>query len=179
MHRPVPILLLTCAIGAVAPATTYSRETTADLVRRAERVCCVRCLSVEARKAPRNGIVYTHVRLRLLEDLKGSADSIIELRIAGGRAGGVETIVAGMPRFRRGEETVLILGQRNRSGYRVVLQANRGVLPLVRDKQGRRRVNASVTGIKELKGARSVSLDLFRRSIKRVVREHERKERVR
>ena len=171
MHRPLTVLVAAGLLGAAAPATTFRRETTADLVRRAERVCSVLCESIEPRRDPRSGFVFTHVRLRVLEELKGRvASATIELRIPGGRVGGVETIVAGMPRFKPGTESVVLLGARNREGYRVLLQGRGGVLPLLKDRRGRRCVAARVTGMAELKGRRVVTIDDFRASVKRVLR---------
>jgi len=167
---PRPLTALGCALLLVAPlaATTFTDETTADLAARADRVCCARCESVEARRDPRTGIVFTYVRLRLLEDLKGRVEDVsFELRLAGGKADGVETVVAGMPRFAAGQESVLLLGGRNRDGFRVALQAHRVVLPLVRDKAGNRRLRAAVSGFSELEGKRKVSLDDFRGALRR------------
>ena len=162
---------LVCLAAALAPATTFSRETTQDLVLRARQVCCAACEEVEARRDPVSGMVFTHVRLRLLEDLKGqSPSSSIRLRIVGGRAGGVETVVAGMPTFRPGEESILLLGAANRAGYPVVLQARRGVLRLRRDKRGDRYLATPVSGIKELRGRQRISLDAFRGAVKRLAR---------
>jgi hypothetical protein len=112
------------------------------------------------------------VRLRLLEDMKGSGGgTTIELRLPGGRADGVETVAPGMPRFEAGKEQVLLLGKRNAAGYPVLIQASGGVLPLKKDREGRRHLAVPVTGVKELEGAREVSLDAFRSAVKRIVRE--------
>jgi hypothetical protein len=158
--------------AAGAPATTFSRETTQDLVLRAQRVSCATCERVEMRRDPKLGLVFTHVRLRLLEDLKGgSAGPTIELRVVGGRDGEVETVVAGMPRFKVGQEAIYLLGARNRAGYPVLLQGRRGVLPLRRGAREQRVLAARVTGIAELRGKSRVSLDAFRGAVRRLVRE--------
>ncbi|MHC4135009.1 MAG: hypothetical protein ACYTDU_09905 [Planctomycetota bacterium] len=158
--------------AALAPATTFSRETTQDLVLRAERVSCATCERVEMRRDPRLGLVFTHVRLRLLEDFKGvSTAGTIELKVVGGRDGDVETVVAGMPRFKLGQEAIYLLGARNREGYPVLLQARRGVLPLRRGPREQRFLAARVSGIAELRGKLHVSLDAFRGAVRRLVRE--------
>lgn len=158
--------------AAIAPATTFSRETTGDLVRRAQRVSCAICERVEMRRDPRSGLVFTHARLRLLEDLKGASPSrTIELRVVGGRDGDVETVVAGMPRFKVGQEAIYLLGPRNRQGHPVVLQARRGVLPLRRGPREQRFLAARVSGIAELRGKPRVSLDAFRGAVRRIERE--------
>ena len=172
MIRQFPLAAaLVCLAAALAPATTFSHETTGDLVVRARQVCCVSCEEVEARRDPVSGLVFTHVRLRLLEDIKGrAAASSIRLRIVGGRAGGVETKTLGMPTFRPGEESILLLGPANSRGYPVLLQARRGVLSLKRDKRGGRYVVTRVSGIPELRGKRHVTLDAFRGAVKRLER---------
>lgn len=163
---------LICLAAAMAPATTFSRETTRDLVLRAQRISCAACESVEMRRDPRLGVVFTHVRLRLLEDLKGaSSTGTIELKVVGGRVGDVETVVAGMPRFQVGQEAIYLLGAPNREGRPVLLQARRGVLPLRRGPREQRFLATRVSGISELRGKRRVSLDAFRGAVRRLVRE--------
>lgn len=172
MRRPLFGLLL---LAAATPATTFAPATTEDLVRGAERVCCALCEEVEELLEP-SGLVFTHVRLRLLEDMKGAGPGgEIRLRIAGGTAGGVTTKVEGMPRFRAGEESVLLLGRTNARGYPVVVQGARGVLRMRKDEQGRRYVADPVTGLDELREMRRVLLADFRGAVRRVAREEEEK----
>jgi len=169
MRLRLPLL----AFLLVAPpltATTFERVTTAELTRRAERVCVVRCDSCRAERDRRSGLVYTVVRLRLVEDIKGrSAGSTIELRLVGGEADGVRTVVVGMPRFRAGEESILLLGKRNRAGFPTVVAARRGMLRLGRDKQGARYLRDAVTGFEDLKTAKAkrIGLDSFRAACKK------------
>lgn len=166
MHRFWLAGLLACLLPAVAPATTFPRLSTADLVRRAERVSCAACETCEERRDPRSGIVFTHVTLRLLEDIKGRSPSgTIRLRYPGGTDGGVRTVVAGMPRFTPGEESILMLGRTNAEGYPVLVQATHGVVPLKRDTRGRRFLGRRVTGL-SIEGTGPVSLDAFRGAVR-------------
>jgi len=172
MHRVLTVGVFACLLAATAPGTTFSRETTADLIVRSERVCCAIVDGQEARRDPRTGFVFTHVRLRLLEDLKGRTEgSEIELRLPGGRADGIETVAVGVPRFAQDQEAVLMLGPRNRDGFPVVLQGERGVLRLSADDEGRRCLCQPVTGLTELEGERRVTLDRFRAALRRVLRD--------
>lgn len=172
MHRPQAALAFALLMAAAAPGTTLSGETTRDLVLSAERICCAAVESVESRKDPRSGFVFTHVRVRLLEQMKGTSEApVIELRLPGGRADGLETTAPGMPRFEVGAEAVLLLGPRNRDGFPVVLQASGGVLPLRADKAGRRCLRVPATGFKELLGEQELTLDSFRAAVGRVLRE--------
>jgi hypothetical protein len=164
MHRTAAAALL---LAATLPATTFERVSTAELARRARRVCAVQCESCRAARDPDSGVVFTHVRLRLLEDLKGrSAGSVIDLRIVGGEADGVKFVVAGMPRFRAGEESVLLLGAANRAGYPTLVAARRGMLRLQRDEEGRRFLRDPVDGFASLEGKRRVELAQFRAAIR-------------
>ncbi len=172
MTRLTLRVAVVCLFAGATPATTFQRLSTRDLVNMAERVCCVRCEGVEQRLDARSGLVFAHVRLRLLEDIKGRTEgSVVELRLVGGRVGNVVTDVVGMPKFKRGGECVLILGKKNRLGYPVVVQAGRGAFDLRRDKQGRRHLTRAVTGLPGLPDDRRVSLDAFRDAVKRVVRD--------
>jgi hypothetical protein len=174
MHRPLAVGAFALLMAAAAPGTTFSAETTADLIVKAERICCAVVDGAEARRDPRTGFVFEHVRLRLLEDIKGRTEgSVIELRLPGGRADGVVTVAPGMPRLKTGQEAVLLLGARNRDGFPVVLQAAGGVLPLRAEASGRRCLCAPVSGMKELEGERQVTLDSFRASVKRLLRARE------
>ena len=176
IQRFLPLAFVCLLCATASRATTLPADSTAELVLQAERVCCATCESVEARVDARTGLVFTHVRLRLLENLKGSGSSDqVELRIVGGEVGGIRTVVAGLPRFKAGRESVLMLGRRNRLGYRVLVAGSRGVLPLKADERGQRRLTGRVTGLGELSGKHGVSLDEFRAAVKRVLEEDKRR----
>lgn len=164
-----------CLLAGATPATTFERLTTLDLVHLAERVCCVRCESVETRLDPASGLVFTHARFVVLEDMKGRGEgSILELRVVGGEANGVRTVVAGMPAFRRGGECVLLLGKRNRGGYPVVVAAARGTIGVRRTKKGERYLARSVDGFADLPNDARVGVADFSDAVKRAVRKRER-----
>ena len=122
--------------------------------------------AVEARRDARSGFIFTYVKLRLIEDLKGrSASTTVNLRLIGGKVDGIELVVVGMPQFKKGGESVLLLGKTNRAGYPVVMEARRGTLPIVRDKKGKPYLSGRITGFNDLKGR--VSLDAFRTALQR------------
>ena len=164
-----------CLLAGATPATTFDRATTLDLVHLAERVCCVRCESVETHLDPASGLVFTHARFVLVEDMKGGGKKgVLELRVIGGEAAGVRTIVSGMPRFRKGGECVLFLGKKNRGGYPVVVQAARGSIGVRRTKKGERYLARPVDGFADIKGHARVGLADFSEAVKRAVRKKER-----
>jgi len=164
-----------CLLAGATPATTLSPTTTKDLVHLAQRVCCVRCESVEARLDRVSGLVFTYARFKLIEELKGAGDpGVIELRVVGGEAGGIRTVVAGMPTFRPSGECVLFLGKKNRLGYPVIVQAGRGAIGLRRTKQGVRIMARAIDGFEELKGRKRVTLARFSTAVRGAVREKKR-----
>ncbi|MGQ0614871.1 MAG: hypothetical protein ACT4PV_14140 [Planctomycetaceae bacterium] len=163
----VPGTLVLWTLALAAGATTLEERTTCEMVARAERIACVACESVEARRDPRSGAVFTHVTLRLLEDWKGGgAGGVIRLRLVGGRDGPISTEVPLMPEFRPGEECVLFLGKRNDLGYDTVEFARRGVLRMEADETGARRFRDPVSGFSGLGGARRLLLEEVRTAIR-------------
>jgi len=167
MHR----ILAFGILAATAAATTLPADTTRDLVRTSERICCVRCESCEARVDPRSGIVFTHTRFRLMEHLKGDgAGDVVELRLPGGRVGNRETRVPGMPTFKPGRESIVFLGPRNELGHPVLMLASRGVVSLRREEDGTRVLASPVNGFADLAGHSRIALDEFRRVVRAEVR---------
>ncbi len=175
MNQQLRVVACLLACGAAGFATTYSNETTAALAIRATQVCCVRCERVEPQRDPRSNLVFSIITLRVLETIAGThRGPTLKLRLIGGRADGVETRVAGMPKFRVGGECVLLLGKKNRAGFPVVLQAARGAIPLRASKNGVRYVESFVTGFSGLRGPR-MTLDTFRAAVKNAVRQAQKK----
>jgi len=173
MHRLAAAALL---LVATSPATTFEPVTIATLAQRAERVSAVRCESCRPELDRESGLVFTHVRLRLLEDFKGrSATGVVELRLVGGEVDGVRTVVAGMPRFVPGEESVLLLGKTNQAGFATVLAARRGMIRLRRDEDGARVLRDPVDGFAALRGKRKVALSDFRAALRQAEREAQEK----
>jgi hypothetical protein len=176
MTRPTRIALAVVILASVAGATTIRRETTAQSVDRSEVVCHVRCEDVEARLDRRLGIVFTYVELRCIEDFKGRTGArTFRLRLAGGRDGKTETVVPGMPRFRVGEECVLLLGKPNRDGYRTVVRARAGVLRLKKDERGRMRLRGAISGFESLANRTNVPASDFGDAVRNRVREQARR----
>jgi len=159
IHRTIPVGTVVCLLSLAVGATTLPKRTTRDLLERSDRVCCVECNSCEARLDRASGIVFTHVRFTVLEEMKGAGERSFEIRIPGGEAGGVRTVVVGMPRFTRGQESVLFLKRTMTSGTSVdrpaktrwvVSLAHRGHVPIRKDKSGKRRLTGFVTGFRDL-----------------------------
>jgi len=159
----VPVGVFAGSIGA----TTFEPVSMAELAHRAVRVVAVRCVGCRAMRDVESGFVFTEIEFSLLEDLKGrSASPRFRLRLAGGTADGVKTVVVGMPTFRPGSEYIVLLGKENRSGYPTLVAARRGVVRLVRDKEGKRHLKRGVSGFDDLAKVRRISLALFRTALR-------------
>ena len=173
-HKITSVAAVVCLLSLAVGATTLPKKTTRDLLEGSDRVCCVECASCEARLDRATGIVFTHVRLSVLEELKGGGEKTFEIRIPGGEAGGVRTVVAGMPRFRPGQEAVLFLKRATEAGSAVggpvnrrwiVSLAHRGHVPIEKDKSGKRRLTGFVTGFRDIAPVRT-GLDEFRTAVR-------------
>jgi len=166
------LAIVTLFVEAPLPATTFENVTTAELARRSLNVAVVKCESCRAERDRQSGLVFTRVRLRLLEDLKGrTAGSTIELRLVGGELDGVRTVVVGMPVFRIGEESIVLLGKRNSGGFPTIVAARRGMVRLGRDKKGARYLRDAVTGFDALpRSKRKVDLQSFRSAFRTAMR---------
>lgn len=163
------LVLVGILAGSVA-ATTFEPVSTAELAHRAVRVAAVRCVDCRATRDAQSGLVFTEIEFQLLEDLKGrSAKTRFRLRLAGGEADGVKTVVVGMPTFAPGGEYVVLLGKHNRSGYPTLVAARRGVVRLLRDKNGKRELKRHVTGFDDLtkQTTAHVSLASFRSALRK------------
>ncbi len=172
----VVVLLWAVPIGA----TTFSRATVSDLVKKSRNVCCGRCVAVEARVDARSGFVFTYATMRIVEDLKGRAAAAeIVVRVPGGTANRRTTVVPGMPRFKPGESCVLLLGKKSKAGYPVFMEGGRGLLPLMKDRRGVWRLRDAPSGFPELKSEAGVTLDAFGKAVRALVRKEEAKARAR
>lgn len=102
---------------APARATTLARLTLDELAGHADAVARVRCTSANAQWI--GGAIWTVTRAEVVETLKGSPPAQIEIRLPGGRVGGLATAVDGAPRFRPGEEVFVFLERSPAGGYTV------------------------------------------------------------
>src|SRR5262245_52958771 len=101
-------LILSCAPGANATVARIPTDT--EMIVSSRAIVRARILSLTCGLDPSQAIVYTYVRLRVREFLKGAIDSTeIVLKEPGGQAGTRGTIFSGSPEFTAGEEVVLFL----------------------------------------------------------------------
>lgn len=104
-------------LAAAAGATTLARMSVGQMTQAAALVARVRCDGSEA--VTTNGEIWTVTRFEVLEAWKGHAPRRIEVRLPGGHAGHLISLVPGVPRFFPGEEAVLFLEPARAGGYSV------------------------------------------------------------
>ena len=99
--------------GDVRPLTTL------QVFNLSTRVVLARCRSVEARKVT-GGNIFTFLEFEIIDVVKGPNDTVLALRLLGGRVGDAEISSSNIPSFKTGEEVVLFLGRENQDGYPTV-----------------------------------------------------------
>jgi hypothetical protein len=93
--------------GAVA--TTVSKLSLEELVRKSGRIILGRCLSTESRWNQGNTLIYTYSKVAVTENFKGQAGGFVNVVTVGGTVDGITQTVSGMPQFEQDEEVVLFL----------------------------------------------------------------------
>src|SRR5438034_2443862 len=111
-YMKVSSLLLTiCAVvccAARAQASAFTIPTDDDLVIGARAIVRGRVLSVSCQLDDQTGRVFTYVRLRVREVLKGQiSDREIVLKEQGGQTGNRGSVIFGTPGFEKGESALL------------------------------------------------------------------------
>jgi hypothetical protein len=101
------VLALLALLAAAATATTLQRMSLDELAASSPAVARARCLSTASRWE--GGHIWTFTEFEVLESLKGNLPGRIQVRLVGGRVGGLHSTVDGAPRFAPGEEAYLLL----------------------------------------------------------------------
>ncbi len=109
--------LMLMAIGAVpAWATTVKTFAFEEMCETAQTIVHVRCLARKNAIFPKRKGIFTQTRFRVLEVVKGQADSEMVLVLPGGEWEGRRTYVPGIPQFAADKETVLFLSKTDNFG---------------------------------------------------------------
>jgi|688.fasta_scaffold00952_26 hypothetical protein len=96
--------------------------------------------TVRSRRTPQGGI-ETEIRMRVLRRHQGRGGVSETFRIPGGiLPDGSGLLIPGMPRFTEGEELLLFLSAESQRGLRVPVGLDQGAWRIVRDAQGRKRL---------------------------------------
>ncbi|MGH7492181.1 MAG: hypothetical protein ACREOO_07280 [bacterium] len=102
-------------LGFVCAASLLAQEsrpiTTKELVERAQKIVVGEVIKQHSAWDDLGREIYTYSTLRVQRIIKSErADSILIIRQLGGKAGNIESHVAGAPRFATGERVLLMLG---------------------------------------------------------------------
>ena len=127
--------------AAVATATTVQKFSLQELTQKSSAIVMAKVEDTYSRREAQGGEIYTYITLRVLEPVKGmKGETSVTIRQIGGRVDNLESIVSGMPSFRKDEEVVLFLTARDVAGYPWVMGLEQGKYSVVTDEKGRKSV---------------------------------------
>jgi hypothetical protein len=132
MSRTLSILVLALAMAIATPllATTVTKMELPELVGTSDSIVQGRVESVDARYE--NKMVYTYISVRVDDPLKGDRRRAVVVRQLGGRIGAMNMWVAGMPKFKAGDQVIVFLRDR-KNGTFDVIGLNQGKYDIVDD----------------------------------------------
>jgi predicted secreted protein len=131
---------------STAGATTVLKLSLKDLAKKSDSIVRAR-VEDEVARYDTNKEIYTYFTLRVLEPVKGSKkDDIITIRQLGGVVDHIASIVPGTPSFKKGEEVVVFLTQKDAAGYPWVMGLQQGKYSVSQDENGQKRVRNELDG---------------------------------
>jgi len=134
--------------GSTVSATTVLKLSMKDLARKSDTIVRARVEDAVARYDT-NKEIYTYFTLKVLDPVKGSRkDDIITIRQLGGVVDHIASIVPGMPTFKKGEEVVVFLTQKDAAGYPWVMGLQQGKFTISQDENGQKNVRNELDGTK-------------------------------
>jgi len=129
------VLLLVFSSFKNLYATNLKAFTKTDLIHGADSVIIGEVLDEYSDWDSSGKFIITYVKLRVLEDIKGSEEGAAEIIVKrpGGKVGDREMIIHGAPKFRKGEKTLLFL-KKGFNGIRGVMGFSLGKLRIIKDR---------------------------------------------
>ena len=118
--------------SAVVDATTLARLSLADIVNNAETIFIGSCISLTTEKQAEG--IYSRMRFRVSEVLKGAPAQEQEVVLPGGSFNGRTEQILGMPHFSPNEEVILFLGPPNAQGHAWPIGLGQGKYRIIRNK---------------------------------------------
>jgi hypothetical protein len=107
--------LLLAAMFAVAStltvASTFLKIDLPTLNRMSESVVHARVAEMHSAWNADGSMIFTDVTLEVLGRLRGTADSIVTVRVPGGTVGDFTSEMEGAPRFEEGEQVIVFLAR--------------------------------------------------------------------
>jgi hypothetical protein len=143
---PIVILALILVSAITATATTVQKFTLQELARKSSTIAMARVDDAYSSWDQNHKEIYTFYTLQVLDHVKGmKGETTITLRQLGGIVDNMESIVPGMPSFRKGEEVVVFLTQKDAAGYPWVMGLQQGKYTVVTDASGKKSVRNELT----------------------------------
>ena len=140
------IAALAMLTASYAAATTVEKMSLRDLAKKSDAIVLAR-VEDETARYDANKEIYTYITLRVLEPVKGpKKDEVITIRQIGGTVDKIASIVPGTPTFRKGEEVVLFLTQKDGAGYPWVMGLQQGKYSVTADEKGSKSVRNEIDG---------------------------------
>lgn len=112
------------AITSSSYATTVERLGLEDLVQKARTIVVGKVAGSRTYWSPNGKLIFTEFTIDVGESLKGQAPRRLSVTTLGGKIGGLELYVSGMPTFQPGEDAVLFIEQSG--GYQTVVGLGQG-----------------------------------------------------
>ena len=142
----VALAALALVLAQAASATTVQKLTLQELTKKANSIVVGRVQDAVSSWDAAKKEIYTFYTVSVSQPVKGSkAGETITIRQLGGTVGNIASIVPGMPSFRKGEEVVLFLTQKDAAGYPWVLGLQQGKYSVV-DQAGLKMVRNDLAG---------------------------------
>jgi len=132
---PKPIQFALCLCLSLAPGwgATLEQLSLNDLITRSSLI--LRGQVTGATASYTGATIYTHYKVSVLQQWKGSAQTTLDVQVPGGTAKGTRQIVPGAPLLTPGQQYVLFLWT-SRKGAISTLGFTEGVFTLAKDDSG-------------------------------------------
>ncbi|HYQ88132.1 MAG TPA: hypothetical protein VEU09_00725 [Candidatus Binatia bacterium] len=135
-------------VGAQAAfATSVLKLSLQELTKKSDSIVMARVDDAVASWDAGHKEIYTYITLSVLQGVKGNKGATtITLRQLGGTVGNIASVVPGMPSFRKGEEVVVFLTQKDAAGYPWVMGLEQGKYSVSTAKNGVKMVRNDLAG---------------------------------
>jgi len=152
MNRVRPFLVVAIAAVALAVAqaafaTSVLKLSLLELTKKSDSIVMARVDDAVSSWDAAHKEIYTYITLNVLQPMKGNKGATtITLRQLGGTVGNIASVVPGMPSFRKGEEVVVFLTQKDAAGYPWVMGLQQGKYTVTTGKDGVKMVRNDLAG---------------------------------
>ena len=142
----VAFAALALVLASAASATTVQKFTLQELTKRASSIVVGKVDDAVSSWDAAKKEIYTYYTITVSQPVKGARNGeTITIRQLGGTVGSIASIVPGMPSFKRDEEVVLFLTQKDAAGYPWVLGLQQGKYSVV-EQDGLKMVRNDLAG---------------------------------